>query len=56
MNRSELINKAVEIAINDMQNIGASEKAIRKEAETMTDSELITYIAENTEEGENNNV
>ena len=44
MNRAELINKVVEIALNDMQNIGTTEAEIRAEAEKATDSELSAYI------------
>lgn len=46
MKRAELINKVVEIALNDMQNIGTTEAEIRAEAEKATDSELLAYLDE----------
>ena len=46
MNRNELINAVVIIALNDMQNIGIPENEIRKEAEKLTNSELLAYLDE----------
>lgn len=49
MTRQELINKAVEIAESDMQNIGISREILLAEAQKLSDDELEAFIEEGIE-------
>ena len=50
MNRAELINKVIDLAMGDMQNICTPESELRAEAEKATDAELLAYIEEYNED------